>query len=361
MHLLISHAGANKGVTGYFKDYLAEQKIEYMYLRHPFAESDFRTSDLIYVSNTGREETVSKYHLPSNEIFAMAAHFFISSWVLLRRGRHISLVIGFGSFNCIAALLLRAIFRYKVYFWGVDYSTKRFSNSILNSLYLYFETISCRHVDLVIQPTQRQEEARARRHGLSKGRSLIIPNGIASLALEFHSDRPPTAFLYVGSITRQHGILDLVEDYYITKKDSTPTNVVGGGSPAAELERVLKEKDLVNVIHYFGRKSREEMTQILRATKESFVGLAPYKQFYDADHVRFGDSLKIKEYLGFGLPFLVSADVDVSTDLAKFGIRYQSESQLFELLSRPSQIPGPDVEALKKSLQSFTWRELFNK
>jgi hypothetical protein len=63
------------------------------------------------------------------------------------------------------------------------------------------------------------------------------------------------------------------------------------------------------------------MLHFLTTIKTKIFGVAPYNA-ENNDHVIFGDSIKIKEYLGANIPFLVSADTYIEEDLKPFGLVY---------------------------------------
>lgn len=355
MILIVSHFASNLGTTDHFVDYLEKNKIGYYYLRHPFNESTADSSELIYFD--GKNKTVlANYKKANNPTLDMVRNFVVSVRVSFRFSQKVNTVIAFGSFNLVPFLLFNSFFKRKLVFWGCDYSTKRFSDPLLNRLYLLLETTACKHSNWVFQPTERQEEARVKNHQLEKSKSVIVPNGIASIVSSPPKSNTGDALLYLGSITVQHGIIDFVNYFYI--KNQTPINlyIIGGGELEAELNRLAKKNERVKCLGSLDQKS---IRDFVKSNSEHLFGIAPYT-LGSTDHVYFGDSLKVKDYLSFGMPFITSKITYVPSDLAKYGYIYDDFRELQRHFKTSQVDLNIDLSRLDVSLEKYLWDRIFD-
>ncbi len=358
--LIISHFTKNKGTTDYFLEYLRDKKIPYYYLRHPFNFTDLEYSELIYF-DSNKEEILQKYKKIKNSIIDLFRNFRLSYKISKKLNKEVDMSIGFGSFNTVPLIYSKGKSNRKVYFWGVDYSRKRFGNPILNKIYLYIETIACKRSDLVIQPTKRQEDSRIQYHKLIIDKSLIISNGINNI--NFNKDFSKfkdISLIYIGSITPQHGIIEFIEEFYINKAINIPLYIIGGGDKEEELIELIKINNLENNVHFLGFLNQYEIIEFLLKIKERLFGLAPYSDKMN-DHVYYGDSLKIKEYLNYNIPFLTNNVTYITDEILEFGYIYDNFEKVREFLMSKAKKFKLNISNKNKILSKYKWDLVLNK
>lgn len=198
-------------------------------------------------------------------------------------------------------------------------------------------------------------------HGLIRGRSMVIPNGISESILMNpfkNSNDLRTAFLYFGSITQQHGVLEFIKEFYVGHKVQSHLYIIGGGPLSMVLTALIDDNNLSDRVHYLGYMTTDQMDNFIRTSEECFIGIAPYRIDGVNDHVYYGDSLKLKEYLAYYIPFLVSDIIEVPVDLTRFGVIYKTDAQLLNYLLMPSSIPPIGDTDVHNVLLSYTWNTL---
>ena len=360
MILLISHFTKTKGVTDYFVDYLENQNIPYYYLRHPFNDSELKCTELIHYDGK-KKSIIKKYKRFKYSSIDLIRNFLITKWVIILLRSKITKIFGFGGFNVVPAILFKKLFSCKLYFWGVDYSRKRFGNIFLNDLYLFFETLSCKYCSAVINQTKRQEEARIQFHNLNRNKSIVITNGIEMVYInkDFSKYNEP-AFLYIGSITNQHGIIDFINYFYVENNFPYILYIIGGGEEMKILKRIIKNYNLDKKIYYLGYKNQHEIVNFLLRLNKKLFGIAPYSDRLN-DHVYYGDSLKIKEYLNYNLPYITSSVTYIPKKLQKFGITYNSLRELSESLETKLHHFCLNIKEKNEKLSTYKWENIFRK
>lgn len=320
MILIISHYAKNKGVTDHFISFLQDNQKEYFYLRHPFADNPSNYSDLIRYEGS-QEKKIYSWKKAKNSILVLIQDFCINLFVSFYLGKKVKKVFGFGSFNVISNIWTNFIFKRKIFFWGCDYSEERFGNKILNYIYLWFETIACKYSYKTIHPSSRQEEVRIRLHQLKTENSILVPNGIDKVRILDWSQHKKRGLLYIGSITEQHGVIQIIKSLYINNNTNYPLYIFGSGNLVDELNNTIKKYNLENKVIYKGYMNPDDIYKYLYKQKINFIGLAPYN--FDKDtHVKYGDSLKVKDYLSVGIPYIAPSQLYIPEDLKEFGYIY---------------------------------------
>lgn len=362
MKLLITHISFNKGTADYYIDFLKNKNECFFVLRHPMTKNVSNRSILSYVSS-GSENEVATYRVMKSDVAGYLGNLMISLWVIINHTSSVKYIVGFGGFNILPAILL-SFLGHKSVFWGVDYSTRRFSNSALNRVYLYIETLACLYSHYVIQPSFRQEEVRIKRHGLNKEKSIVLPNGIELSGrnlVRWENLDAPLALIYLGSITNQHGLLDFVRFVYLKENLRIPLYIFGGGELSADLIYLIEKNNLNKLVFYFGYKTHDEILYFINSCNKKLVGIAPYRVHSGSDHVYFGDSLKIKEYISYGMSYLTSNVVYIDEELKYFGSIYSDELTLLNFLRNPSTIRSGTAANFQSFLNNYSWSNIFHK
>lgn len=363
MILVISHFTSNLGTTDYFLEYLRNKKKPYYYLRHPMPCSGIGESELLYFDGTS-VKIQSKHKSLTSPPLDYIRCVWLNLVTSFKLRKQIQKVFGFGAFNIAPSIFLSAVANYSTIFYGVDYSPKRFENWILNYIYKCLETFACKNATRTISSSERQEHARIRLHHLRKDRSLVVPNGISTVSLREpnKSQIGNIVLLYVGAITRNHGIIEFIEMVYCKNRISLPLHIFGAGSSQHELVSAIQKCDASNLVTYHGKAQPEDIRSFVQNSKVSFVGIAPYKMD-KSSHVYFGDSLKIKEYLSMGMPYICTEQIGVPGNLSKFGLRYKDYDALRIILSSDVHTLARtfDRSALPPILNEYLWSNLFSK
>lgn len=362
MILIISHYTKNRGVTDFLIQHIESKKIPFLYLRHPFYFENIKISELVDSKKDGKKIVLLKIIKSKVSFLSMIQDLFINIFVSLKMGKKVNKIIGFGSFNMFPFIITNWIYRRKLYFWGCDYSIKRFNSVFLNKLYFWFETLACKYSTLIIQPTLRQQLVRQEKHGLDVKKSLIIPNGIESFErLGRVREDQEIALIYIGSITKQHGVTEFVKYFYSENKIPFKLFIFGSGEDEASLVDLIKENSLSNSVTYFGSNTTEEIRFFIKNFEGRFFGIAPYDRKY-GDHVYYGDSIKIKEYLSWGIPFITSEVAYVDEELKSLGYVYKDFEQLLSFFRNSiSNLKIDQGYRTKVMIKKYLWENNLNK
>lgn len=357
MYFIISHFTNNLWTTDYLLQYFRKKETPYLFLRHPFqSEKELQYSELLYFD--GKEEKILRRYTKYNNFFLeMIRNYFLTFYCSLRHLFFYKKIIWFWSFNTVPFLWARLFWK-ETYFWWVDYSRKRFWNKLLNVIYLFFETVWCGFAKKVIHLSKRQEAARIKYHFLSLNKSIIISNWFEDVSFKknyFHYDN--FAFFFLWNISRQHWILDFIEFFYVKHKIDHTLYIIWWWEFQEQLLHIIEKHDLSDKVVFVWRKNKEEIKNFLLSLDEKIIGIAPYSDEVN-DHVYYWDSLKIREYLGYNIPFLVSDVAYIADDLKKFGIIYTNFEEIDLDSLRNFHF---NIQEKNQVLEKYTWDNIFNK
>lgn len=227
-------------------------------------------------------------------------------------GKKHDLFIGFESINALAGIILRKLGRVKMVIYYVsDYSPKRYRNSLFNRIYLLLDKFCVEHADFTWDVSPAIKEARLTAGILSKDseRILHVPNGLFDSQIDPLpiSKRIPESIVYMGLLNPdQHGV-DLALKAFklvLNKKPGATFHVIGGTNrdtnPFMEMAKDLGIEN--SVISYGFIPPNKKMSGII---SKCYIGIATYRTDKDPRN-RYGDSGKIRQYLGCGLPIVAT-------------------------------------------------------
>lgn len=222
------------------------------------------------------------------------------------------LFIGLECVNAAAGVLLRSLGRVnRVIYYVSDYASKRFTNPVLNKLYLWLDKFCIERADFTWDVSPAMKQARLQTGILRKDlkRILHVPNGLFESQVDPLpiAKRKPHSIVYMGLLNPdQHGVdLALKAFVIILKKYPDATFHVIGGTNRDENPFMGMVRDLgieKLVISYGFVPPNEEMSRIVRTCR---IGVATYRSDRNPRN-RYGDSGKIKQYLGCGLPIVAT-------------------------------------------------------
>jgi glycosyltransferase involved in cell wall biosynthesis len=235
--------------------------------------------------------------------------FFSVIYVALTQKYTAELFIGLEGINALAGLVLKKIGKVKtVIYYVSDYSPTRYGDTLFNKLYIWLDFFCVKHCDFTWDVSPAMKEARLQ-YGLSPNdakRIIHVPNGLfpSQIAPLPISQRVRDRILFVGIFDPELGIDLLINSLKLikSKRPKATLHVIGGMD-----EEIVKMKELAaklgieKSITFYGYKpSNEVMTTIV---KKCYIGVAPYRS-YKSSRRRYGDSGKIRLYLGCGLPIV---------------------------------------------------------
>ena len=231
------------------------------------------------------------------------------------------------SFNALATfqgLILRKMRRTRfVIHWSVDFVPRRFSNSLINWFYETVDKNCCERADLRVELSNAAMQNRNQHYCLpekSFSQTLIVPMG-------FWNEKVPVCkedswdakkIVFLGHLVDRMGLDELLKACKVLRRRevSFHLDIIGGGPLSTWLHDQIKFDSLEDCVSLKGFVADHATLASLLA--ESSIGVAPYAPDLDS-FTRFADPGKLKDYLGAGLPILLTDVPPNAADLAANG------------------------------------------
>ena len=206
-----------------------------------------------------------------------------------------------------------------------------FLKPILIKIFSYFEELSVKKFDGVILA----EDSYKKKFTQSK-KIIIVRNYVKLLSKSIQRDSSNRNILYVGSITIERGILDLIKSLKLLQKKNNNIGLFLIGTISKIDKSIiydhinfLPNPKNVKIIDFCNHD------QLKQYVKKSKVGVSPLR---DTENYRNSIPTKILDYMNWGLPFVYS-ELKLSKQIFKKksgGISYRlnDANDLFEKLSK---------------------------
>jgi len=187
------------------------------------------------------------------------------------------------------------------------YVSKYGKEGALYRILVALEKLTYRFSDVVVATNRSYKDLAVNRGGMAPENVFIVRNGPERKTFKPVPSNPARKngkrYLvgYVGNMSIQDG-LDILLDVAQHLKNSGRGDIyfmcVGGGTELNKLKKMVKDRDLLDTVHFTGRVSDEELLEIL-STAEVCVNPDRPSEMNDISTM-----IKIMEYMALGKPIV---------------------------------------------------------
>lgn len=303
--------GFQYNITGAILDNLKREfhssNVNITLIQTPLSKFDSREIRIEKFSDT----TTKKYRFPI--FFAPPMSYLLDLLIGLLAIRSTVFVSFSPHVGYVALLMGKFNTALRLIHWSIDFSPQRFKNALLQRIY---DFVDCRmflkshiHVD-VSEPALKARVIRyvkleGNESALNRNRLVVrvgIPDDSVSLINldNFYSKR----VFFLGNLNPTVGIDTFV---YVAKEIAVRIprasfHVIGNGS---EFESAVLLSKLLGIDERFSWYGNLEKGEFENLLKTASVGLAPYKSEMGS-FSQFADPSKLKNYMQFAIPFVVT-------------------------------------------------------
>lgn len=219
--------------------------------------------------------------------------------------------IGLDGINALAGILLKKLGKVNtVIYYVSDYSPIRFGKTIFNALYLWLDRFCVKHADFTwdVSPAMKEGRVKAGVLPTEMHRIIYVPNALFEDQINPSpiSNRAQDSIVYMGVLKRVKGIdLALKAFKIVLVKETTATlHIIGGTkNEIAEVRQLASSLGIEKSIIFYGFvPPNKTMSNIIN---RCYVGIGTYGISKSPPN-RYGDSGKIRQYLGCGLPIVAT-------------------------------------------------------
>jgi glycosyltransferase involved in cell wall biosynthesis len=311
--LLVGHTTPITGPIHYLRDFLTRQASHVTFVEHPL--NSYLSRSTVITVNGSIVRSVKRNNFG---LFNLIIDFFISFYyALTSKYTHYIGANNFDVMPAIVARLFRVNRQIKVVYFASDYSGARFGNVWLDWIYLKVEKIALKYSDVVVSNTKRAETKRLEL-GLTQRKSIVVSNGVFIQNRNLVSKNiDKTSFIYVGNVTKEHGLYELIEALSPAIKKIV---IIGRGD---DWERVTTLIETLGIAHeFYFNKPHDFVIEYLMSFEG--IGLAPYNS--ESEWTFYCSPLKVNEYIATGVPVIISTVPEIGEHIEQFslGIRYSA-------------------------------------
>lgn len=352
------------GATHALSEYLLQNAKDFTFVEHPFMHHKFRPSTIRFFYQGSQITSKKAPAIRAPETILFLYNIITTCYLVLKTRRKFDLFFGADPLNAFAGILLRALGRVrKVVFYVIDYTPKRFSNTLKNKAYQLLLEVVAKHVDSIwaISEIIARE---CRVMGAASERVLVVPSGACWRKELQMSNRKGNALVFLGHLVESKGLQLAIEAIQLVKLEipDIRLTVIGTGPYENELKSLVCKLGLNSQIEFLGYvKNHSDILDILA---QSDIGIAPYVPSKESI-TTYADPAKIKEYLGSGLAVIVTCVPMVASEISKkqagITINYSREElakAIIALLKDEKLLLAYKKNALAMA-HDFTWDQIF--
>jgi len=231
---------------------------------------------------------------------------------------------------------------------------------ILNRIFYIIDKYCLKNSDYIWFTTKAHIEGRLKygyRNNLWSN-YLFIPLGIniQEFRKSFSYNFNPYSLIYCGVISRYH-LLDVIFNVVNKLKLKYPNivlHIIGDGPDYKYYEETINKMQMNNNIIMHGFISERE--QFKKLIVNSLVGFALYRD--EENFIKYTEPAKVKTYLSFGVPVIVSDVPEISREVEKYQIGFcveNDEDLIVDVVEK--FINNPKLQKdFKENIQKFVYQ-----
>ncbi len=294
------------------KNFLLANNIkELLLISHPllYFKEGFKKSSKFELYKKGRlVKEGTSFHWSFPEPFLYIKDFVYTVFWTYKFCRNTDLFFGVGNLNAFSGLFIRLFFeKMKVVYYVIDYVPERFKNSILNFIYHSVEKASAQFANLTWNLSPRMIEGREVKWKRLFSNQVVVPYGIYFDRIKRipYNKINKHEIIFMGALLEKQGVQLVINalPLIIKKIPDAKFTIIGKGPYEDNLKKLVIKLRLGKHVSFLGYIESHEKMENRIAKAAIAVALYDPKK---ADFSYYADPGKIKNYLGAGVPVIMT-------------------------------------------------------
>jgi glycosyltransferase involved in cell wall biosynthesis len=364
VHRLYSGSKFKKGGLDIILEYLAAIGKKILLVEYPLNYRKYRSINVRLIDGKNERTLHTISSVSKINVVCWPFEFLISVFYAVKYRRKGQVVISADPLTTFPAVILRKLGLFKFhYYHSVDYSTDRFVNRMINTIYFRLLVFGMKHADLIGVITPKMMD---KLESISVKKLFYIPNSPDFKALEKY--RTPinkreaySLVVTCAEVSNKFKVFDIIELVNRLKKDFPKIILHVNGPYDVDknyYDRILdfiKTNKLGKNVVFHGMIPKPKNLEIIGKCK---IGLAFYNK--EISHIEFGDSLKIREYAALGLPMVADNATCTAKEMEteKAGIMVTEAREAYQSLKK---LLGNKAEYVKYQKKAQSWAKKLDK
>ncbi len=248
-------------------------------------------------------------------------------------------------------------------FWVWDYYPINHPNPVVRLMrwmYWQFDKIAT-HADRVVYLNKRLVDVKTRAGMIPRDMTyLIAPIGTGKIIPSKKKDLKKIKIGFIGVLKKSQGLDMLVESarFLYENFENLSFEIIGSGPDEEYFKKRVRNSPVK--FNFYGLVSEKNFRNILI---NCTIGIAPYTP-EDSNVSRFGDPGKVKRYLEFNLPTIITNVFEFSKELEKSGagiiVKYGDKKELTSAIKKIVSDYGGFRENILSLNKKFYYRNIYH-
>lgn len=375
-YILATHVWSD-GPSQALREYLIKTEQDFIWIGHPLFYSKKKDGSGYSIFIKGQEVKKSYFSprkMPEPVKYIWEVWLNIVFIWKLKASRDYT-YIGYDNLNAFSGIILKKIGRVsKTVYYVIDYTPRRFNSKLLNYIYHKIDQFCVKYADetwslnetAMNNARKKYFNFNAYQEGFSVQKEIPMGFWQDRIKLKQFDEINKKQIVFLGNVIEKQGIQFILRALpeVIKVIPEIKFVVVGDGEYLDALKKISVELNIANNIEFTG--FLKELSDAENILASSALAVAIYEEGNpDTNFTYYTDQGKIKNYLGCGLPILLSNVPPIAKELEKnnCGLIISNNpkeigEKIVELLSNEAKLKFYRENVLNYRDQ-FDWKNIF--
>ncbi len=301
------------------RNYLIKKKADFDYITHPFSYSKLESTAVDHYKDGILTGTGRGHARMSNQVLQWVKDVFFNIGFFVSSKRKVDLFVGVDNLNAVTGIIMKAFGKVdKVAYYIIDHMDRRFKNPVINWFYEAIDHMACSGSDYVWSLSKRMADAKIKKYRLKPEKNYVVPVGVELDRVDKFTVEEKLAkksLVLMSMLDETKGVQLLVEAMQdiIKEEPLAQLLIIGTGPYEPNLKAQTKSLNLEKSVKFLGLMNHEELFRFIPHER---VSVAPYMDDPN-NYTYYADPTKPKEYLGCGLPMVITDVPWIAEEVAK--------------------------------------------
>ena len=303
--IVAGHVTEAYGPVQAVKNYLAKKTDDLLYITHPFTYSKLEGSAAEFYIK-GKQDRVHRAHKRGKSQFIQWIKDILFNIGFIRKQKKkAGLFVALNNLNALSGIILKKTGRVeKVAYYIIDHTARRFKNPLFNFIYENVDKWALKGSDYVWILSERMAEAKKKKFRFDHSKIIIVPVGMELDKIDRYTREEKLSkktMILMGMLDKTKGVQLMIEAMgdIVNEVPGAKLLIIGTGPYEGELKKLAQGMES---IEFTGAMEHDE---VFRFIPHHRIGLAPYMDDPNS-YTYYADPTKPKEYLGCGLPLIIT-------------------------------------------------------
>jgi glycosyltransferase involved in cell wall biosynthesis len=290
------------------RNYLMKKSKEFIYINHPFSYCRLEGTTAEFYAEGKVVKTEKGHKRGANQLAQWMKDVFFNIGFLMKSKKKIDLFVGVDNLNAVTGIIMKAFGKVdKVAYYIIDHMDRRFKNPVFNFFYETLDGMACNGSDVIWSLSSRMGDAKKKKFGFKHEKLIVVPVGVELDKVDRFTVEEKLAkktLVLMSMLDETKGVQLLIDSMkdVIKAVPEAELLIIGTGPYEPELKERAKKLNLEKSVKFLGLMQHEQLFKFIPHER---ISVAPYMDDPN-NYTYYADPTKPKEYLGCGLPMVIT-------------------------------------------------------